>query len=306
MKPFAVASVIGFIANIPLNYAFIYGKWGAPELGAAGCGWATAISMWLGPVLIASYMLRSKDLKPYLPPLRPVPPHWARLAEIARLGLPIGLTFFIEFAVFSTAALMIATLGNTAISAHQIAFNVWDVVYIPLISVGSAMATRVGHAIGAHDELAVKNAVATGMVITAFVAVICSAALLANPDLIVRAYTTDQTIMALAVVLIRLAALFIIFDAVQIAASFVLRAFKDTRFPFLATCLAYWLISLPLGYWLGLVVADNDTDGTVAFWQTMILGIAIAGVLVSWRLYYRLQQPLPVLQPDELETNEYY
>ena len=59
MRPFAVASVIGFLANIPLNYAFIYGKWGAPEMGATGCGWATAISMWLSPILISFYMTRS-------------------------------------------------------------------------------------------------------------------------------------------------------------------------------------------------------------------------------------------------------
>jgi MATE family multidrug resistance protein len=86
MRPFAVASVLGFIANVPLNYAFIYGKWGFPELGAAGCGWATAISMWLGPVLICFYMTRAEALKPYLPALKLVAPDFATIKEIARLG----------------------------------------------------------------------------------------------------------------------------------------------------------------------------------------------------------------------------
>ena len=299
LRPFAIASVIGFFANIPLNYAFIYGRWGAPELGAAGCGWATAISMWLGPVLIAFYMARAKTLKPYLPPLRWVRPAWARMGEIAHIGFPIGLTFFLEVAVFSVIALMIATLGNTAMAAHQIAFNVWDVVYIPLISIGSAMATRIGHAIGAGDRPGVLVAVHCGGWVTLLIALLCMLVLLAFPGGIVHAYTTDGDIYAMAVGLIRLAAVFILLDAVQVAASFSLRAFKDTRYPFLVMCVAYWMFTLPLGYWLGLVRAEDAAAGTVGFWQAMIAGITITAVLVVWRLVVTLRRPLPSQQGDE-------
>jgi MATE family multidrug resistance protein len=298
LRPFAIASVVGFFANIPLNYAFIYGRWGAPELGAAGCGWATAISMWLGPVLIAFYMARAKTLKPYLPPLRWVRPAWARMGEIAHIGFPIGLTFFLEVAVFSVIALMIATLGNTAMASHQIAFNVWDVVYIPLISIGSAMATRIGHAIGAGDRAGVLVAVQCGGWVTLLIALLCMLVLLAFPGGIVHAYTTDGDIYAMAVGLIRLAALFILLDAVQVAASFSLRAFKDTRYPFLVMCVAYWMFTLPLGYWLGLVRAEDAASGTVGFWQAMIAGITITAVLVVWRLVVTLRRPLPSPQGD--------
>ena len=293
MRPFAIASVIGFLANIPLNYAFIYGRWGIPEMGAAGCGWATAISMWLGPILIAFYMRRSKELKPFLPPLRFVRPNWPLIREINRVGLPMGLTLFLEVAVFSVIALMIATLGNTAIASHQIAFNVWDVVYIPLISIGSAMATRIGHAIGAADKPAVILSVRCGTALCLAIAALCLAVLLSVPNLIVRAYTDDTAIMALAVTLIRLGCLFILLDAIQVAASFCLRAFKDTRFPFIAMCIAYWLVTLPLGYWLGIATTDDATTGAVGFWRAMIAGIAIAGVMVVWRVRRTLAKPLP-------------
>ncbi len=293
LKPFAFASVIGFLANIPLNYGFIYGKWGLPEMGAAGCGWATAISMWLSPVLISFYIARAKDLKPYLPPLRLVAPRGEPLWEICRIGIPIGLTFFLEIAVFSIVALMIATLGDIAMSAHQIAFNVWDVIYIPLISIGSAIATRMGHAIGAGDRAAIGTTISTGMLITALIALLATLLLLTQPALIVRAYTDDQAILAMALALIRLTALFIVIDAVQIVVSFCLRAYKDTRYPFLIMCLAYWLVSLPLGYWLGLVRAEDAATGTQAFWAAMILGIAITAVLVTWRLVHTLRKPLP-------------
>jgi MATE family multidrug resistance protein len=294
MRPFAVASVLGFVANVPLNYAFIYGKWGFPELGAAGCGWATAISMWLGPVLIGFYMTRAESLKPYLPTLKLVAPDLSAIKEIARLGLPMGLTFFLEVTVFSIIGLCIATLGNTAMASHQIAFNVWDVVYMPLISIGSAMATRVGHAIGGGDKKKVNLAITCGTSMTLLVGLLCMAILLAAPGPIIKVYTTDTAIHGMAITLIRLAALFIALDAGQVAASFCLRAFKDTRFPFLVLCIAYWLITLPLGYWLGIVSADNPLDGTVGFWKSMIAGIAVSGVLVIWRLYYTLQKPLPV------------
>ncbi len=294
MRPFAIASVIGFLANIPLNYAFIYGVWGAPEMGAAGCGWATAISMWLGPILIVFYMARAEKLKPYLPPLRFTPPNPALLRQIIGLGLPIGMTFFLEVAVFSIIALFIATLGNTAMASHQIALNVWDVMYMPLMSIGAAMATRIGHAIGSNDQTGVILAVRCGTAITILSGFAIMLALLANPVVIVHAYTEDAGILAMAAVLVRLAAFFIVLDAVQVSAASTLRAFKDTRFPFLVMAIAYWLIALPLGYWLGITTAQNPTEGTVGFWQAMITGIAVAAVLVVWRQRKLLRRPLPV------------
>jgi MATE family multidrug resistance protein len=293
MRPFAVASVLGFVANIPLNYAFIYGKWGFPELGAAGCGWATAISMWLGPLLIGFYMTRAETLKPYLPPLKLVLPDLSVIREIARLGLPMGLTFFLEVAVFSIIALLIATLGNAAMAAHQIAFNVWDVVYMLLISIGSAMATRVGHAIGAGNKAQVNVAITCGTSAALLVGLAGMLTLLTVPKLIIQVYTNDTAIHEMAIALISLAALFIVLDAAQVAASFSLRAFKDTRFPFIVLCVAYWLVTLPLGYWLGIVSADNPLDGTMGFWKSMIAGLAVSSVLVIWRLYTTLQKPLP-------------
>ena len=197
---------------------------------------------------------------------------------------------------------MIATLGDTAMGAHQIAFNVWDVVYIPLISIGSAIATRMGHAIGAGDRQGISATISTGMLLTAIVALLSTVLLLSSPALIVRACTDDQAILGIALALIRLAALFIVLDAIQVVASFCLRAYKDTRYPFLIMCLAYWLISLPLGYWLGLVKAEDAASGAQAFWAAMIVGIGIAALLVSWRLIHTLRKPLPKIDPTEIEA----
>ncbi len=294
MRPFAIASVLGFFANIPLNYAFIYGRWGVPEMGAAGCGWATAISMWLGPALITFYIARSRELRPYLPPARLVAPRWSTIAEITRLGFPIGLTFFLEIGVFSVIGLFIATLGNVAMAAHQIAYNIWDVLYMPLISIGSAMATRVGHGIGSGDRVKVLLAVFCGIGMTMLTGLAGMLMLFSVPELIVGAYTTDQAIHDLALRLIRLTAIFIIVDSAAVSATFCLRAFKDTRFPFLVSCIVYWLFILPLGYWLGIVQSETPAAGTALFWKALIGGIAFSSVLIIGRLYRTLRRPLPV------------
>jgi MATE family multidrug resistance protein len=295
MRPFALASVIGFLANIPLNYALIYGRWGLPELGAGGCGWATAISMWLAPVLIGLYMTRAKQLKPFLPPFKLVAPDFAVIGAITRVGLPLGLTFFMEVAFFTIIALFIATLGTTAIAAHQVAFTVWDMVYMPLVGIGSAMATRVGHAIGAGDRAGVNLSLACGTTIAMLMGLLCMGLLLVAPDAIARAYTDDKAIQGMAISLIRLAALFIALDAAQIAATFCLRAFKDTRFPFMVSAVAYWGVALPLGYWSGILQADNALDGTIGFWRSMIAGIAVSSILVFLRLWRTLRKPLPAI-----------
>ena len=92
--PFAFASVVGFIANVPLNYMLIFGAWGAPELGAEGCGLATAASMWISTLIILLYVLTARSLQPYLPNRWFEGPDWGRISEILVVGFPVGLTFF--------------------------------------------------------------------------------------------------------------------------------------------------------------------------------------------------------------------
>jgi MATE family multidrug resistance protein len=195
--------------------------------------------------------------------------------------------------VFSLIGLGIATLGNVAMASHQIAFNVYDLVYMPLISIGTAMSTRIGHAIGAGDKPGVILAVRCGAMLTLSMAAAITLLLWLAPHLITGLYTTDAGIHQLAATLVRMAAMFIMLDATYITASFSLRAFKDNRFPFVVMCIAYWGLALPLGYYLGLVRADNAVAGTVGFWWSMIAGITVASALVLLRLRRILRAPLP-------------
>ncbi len=282
--PFAMASVIGFIANVPLNYMLIFGAWGAPELGAEGCGLATAASMWISTSIILLYVLTARSLRPYLPDRWLQMPDQQRIGEILAVGIPVGLTFFLETGVFSAITLLIATLGDAAVAAHQIAINVWDVFYIPMVSIGSAMATRMGHAIGAGNAHGVRMALRVGAALSTLIGLLAMSLLLLFPDAIIGAYTQSDTIRDLAFSLLRLAALFIMIDVVQIVGSFVLRAYKETRFPFVVVTFSYWGLALPLGYAMAIHWGDSTPEGTVDFWYATILGIAVAAALITWRV----------------------
>ena len=282
--PFAMASVAGFIANVPLNYMLIFGHWGAPELGAEGCGLATAASMWITTSIILLYVISAKSLKPYLPSRWLQKPDRQRITEILVVGLPVGMTFFLETGVFAAITLFIATLGDTAVAAHQIAINIWDVFYIPMVSIGSAMATRMGHAIGAGNAQGVRMALRVGALIGTLIGLITMAVLLLFPNAIINAYTASADIRFLALQLLRLAALFIMIDVVQILGSFVLRAYKETRFPFIVVTFSYWGLALPVGYLLAIHWGDGSVEGTVDFWYATILGITVATLLISWRV----------------------
>lgn len=300
-KPFAWASVIGFFANIPLNYMFIYGHWGAPELGAAGCGVATAISMWLSLAIIGGYILNSREIAKYLPKPIFAPPNWRELREILSVGLPIGFTFFLEVGVFSLIALLVGSLGEVAMASHQIAFNVWDMFYIPMLAIGTAMSTRIGHAIGAQDRDAVFRALTVGSTVAAFIALLTTFLLINFPNLIIGMYTDSTEIHDMAVRLLGLAALFILIDGIQIVGAFTLRAFKETRYPFIVMVVSYWLVALPLGTYLGLEVADNPGDGAAGFWYATISGIACCAMMVLARMYILVRRPLPKMTGHETE-----
>ena len=292
-SPFAVAAVIGFFANIPLNYVLIFGFGDIPAMGAKGCGIATAISMWLSALIITVYVLNKDSLKPYMPPWTPVAPDLPAIKNILVLGFPVGATMFLETAVFTGIALLISSLGDVAIGAHQIAFNVWDMFYIPMLAIGGAMATRMGHAIGAQDKAGVFRALKAGMIYSGAVSAATMIVLLSLPHVIVSLYTQSSDMSLLAVRLLSFAALFVMIDAVQIVGSFSMRAYKKTTFPFIASMVAYWLIALPLGYYLGIMTANNASDGAAGFWVGIIVGVGVASGMIAIKLVALLQQPIP-------------
>jgi MATE family multidrug resistance protein len=283
--PSMLFGLAGLALLVPLGYALMFGAGPLPELGATGLGIATAIVLWLQAVGFAAYLRwspRFADLGLFA---RWDWPDWPRIRELLALGLPMGVSIFMEGTLFVATALLIGRIGAVDIAAHQIALNVASVCFMLPLGIAMATTVRVGHAAGADDLPAARRAVAAGFALGTLTQALAAAVLVFGGAWIAGLYTTDAAVAALAVTLMGYAALFQFPDGLQVLSAGGLRGLKDTRVPMLITVFAYWGVGLPLGAWFGLGL-DRGAPG---LWIGLILGLAVAAGLLSWRLHRQLR-----------------
>lgn len=277
--PTMMFGLSGLILLTSTGYVLMYGAFGLPGLGARGSGLANAVVCW---VEAAGYLAFVR-FAPCYPGLAWRPARWrldrAVLAGLLRLGLPMAGSVLAEVSMFSFAGLMIGRLGDDAVASHQVALNLASVSFMVPLGVALATTVRVGNAVGRGDAAGMRRAGLAGMGL-AVLAQACSAALMFGvPHLLASIYTEDPAVISGAVALLRLAAIFQIFDGLQVAANGALRGLKDTRLPLAATTLAYWGIGIPVGWWFGL----HGAMGAPGVWMGLIAGLATAAVLLLLR-----------------------
>ncbi len=292
-RPVLLFSVIGLLINIPSNYVLIYGKLGLPAMGGVGCGWATSLVMWSMALMMLFYTHRHPVYQHA--PLNLCQRHFEipSLGYMLRLGLPVGLTIFFEVSIFAIIALLIGSLGAQIVASHQIALNFTSLIFMIPLSFAIAATVRVGHARGRHDFTRLRHAVQVAHMITLVVGVVASLALVLARHWIPHIYTDNRDVIELASYLLLFAALYQISDALQVCANGCLRGFEDTGWPMVMTLFAYWGVGLPLGYVLGLTSLIVEPMGPAGFWIGLVAGLTTAAILLGWRLYWRMQQPLP-------------
>ena len=271
--------------NALLNYVLIYGKFGFPELGGVGCGYATAIVFWVE----LSFMLLFLR-KPYFRATRFFAvfewPHLQTMAKIFKLGLPIALTVFLEMALFGVIALFIAKIGVTEMAAHSIAGNLNWMTYVIPMAIGNAASIRIGFLIGRDELDAARD---TGWAMLKFAigyALTISVLLVALRYPLVSVYTTDAAVTAVAVVLLLFIAVYQIVDDTQAVLVSALRGYKDTTVPMVISLVSYWGLALPLGYVLAEGVASNAPLGVYGYWAGLTLALAVVAVGAGLRLRY--------------------
>ena len=276
--PMAV-SVSMNILNIILNYLLIFGKFGFPELGLLGAGIATLIARTGMAIIMGFYVLSNKRFKPYLVALGLNNLDMGVIKDLLRIGVPGGLQFLFEVGAFSMAAIMMGWIGAEALAAHQIAINLASITYMTVSGLGAAAAIRVGNQLGQRNYKTMKNAALTLVAMGVVLMIIFAAIFIVGRDYLPLLYNDQPVVVSIASSLLIFAALFQISDGVQVISLGALRGMKDVKIPTLITFIAYWLVALPLSYYLTFVL-DYGPEG---IWLALTLGLTIAAVWVILR-----------------------
>ncbi|MGH9632108.1 MAG: MATE family efflux transporter [Bryobacteraceae bacterium] len=282
VHPVMFALLSANLVNVAGNWALIFGKWGAPELGVEGAGWATTVSrIYMASVLIG-YTLRREWRSPSglfekFPRLHP-----ARLRELLRLGLPAASQVTLEVGVFGLATLLAGKLTTASLAAHQIALNCASFTFMVPFGVASAGAVRVGHAIGRRDPVGARESGWTALALGAGFMLLAGALFLLLPEWILRIFTQDAAVIATGVTLLFIAAVFQLFDGIQTVATGILRGAADTRTPMTMNFVGHWLIGLPVGY----ALCFQAGMGAVGLWTGLSLGLIFVA-LVLLRVWAR-------------------
>ena len=279
VRPVVVAVVVGNVVNVALDVGLVFGRFGFPQLGAVGSGWATTISRWVMAVVLVWGCRRA--LVPYLR-------HWSRedvaftpLWRMIRIGFPIGLQLWIEFMAFSVALLLVGMLGVNELAGHQIALMLAALTYMVPLGVSAAAAVLVGHAVGRGDAEAARReasaALACGIGFMSVTAIV----LITSAPWLARVFTPDPGIIAVAATLIPIAGVFQVVDGIQGVSSGILRGAGDTRVPMLSNLAGYSIVALPLGAWLCFTLGM----GAPGIWWGLCAGLAAVACLLGWRVH---------------------
>ena len=282
------AGFIGLAVNIVANALFIYGRFGLPELGGVGCGWASALSLLVMPLCLAWLLARSRLAgtgRLFAPPRADAPASSGpSVRGYLRLGLPLGLALFVECSIFALIALFLARLGSTVVAAHQIALNFTSLLYMLPYSLATALTVRTGFAIGRRRVRRLARIVRTGLGLALAGSTLTCLCIVVFREQIAALYTAEPAVRVLAASLLVYAAFFQPVDALQVNCSGILRGCRDTRVPLVFMLVAYWGIGLPLGYGLGMAGWGGMAPGPQGFWIGLIVALAAAAALLGGRV----------------------
>jgi MATE family multidrug resistance protein len=280
-RPIMFFSMTALLVNALGNWLFMYGNAGFPRMGAVGCGWSSALAMWVVLLAMVSFIRRAPRYRPIGLFDRFALPHPRLLRDLLKVGLPIASAMVLETSLFGIVTLFMGLLGTRVVAAHQIAFNVTALLFMIPLGLSYAITVRVGHAIGRGNPAAALHTGRCGALICAGVGMLTGMLTALGAVRIAAVYTADAGVASIAVQLIFISAVFQVFDAIQIAAIGGLRGVRDTRVAMFTNLVAFWGIGCPLAYALGIQLGI----GAFGVWTGLIVSIAIVAVAHPLRLH---------------------
>lgn len=280
-----VSMIIILIAlpiNIILNYLFIFGKFGFPELGGIGAGIATSLTYWLTSILAILIIHKMKPFKEYQvfsAWVKPKTKHWK---EQLKIGIPIGFAIFFETSIFAAITLLMSEYNTNTIAAHQAAMSFSSLLYMIPLSVGMALTITVGYEVGAKRLNDAKAYGYIGISGGIFIALLNGMILFLFNDFVASLYNSDPDVIALTVQFISFAIVYQLADAFGAPIQGALRGYKDVNMTLIIALVSYWGIGLPTG-WL---LANFTSLEPFGYWVGIIVGLSTGAAALLVRLFY--------------------
>lgn len=280
------------LCNLALNWVLIYGKLGAPALGVTGSALATSISRFamFTALLVSGWPL----LRPYLQPRRDALA-FKPIMRTLRLGVPIGLSHFIEYANFGGIALLMGWLGINQMAAHQVAINLASFTFMVPFGIASAASVLVGNSIGRGEQATAHRFAHAALVTGGGFMALSALVMLTIPGWLARVYTADSDVLVFAVVLLPIAGLFQVFDGVQVVGAGVLRGIGDTRVPMMIALAGFWVVGMPISLFLGL----HTRAGAAGLWWGFVAGLAAVAAALLLRIRWKFSGELRRIVVDD-------
>ncbi len=283
MRPIVLTIVVVNLFNLVADWVLVYGVGPVPQLGPIGSAWATTAARTL--LFVVLFVVARKELGPLLNRLDRKAFRWGPLWNLVRLGTPIGFQVQLEIIAFAAIALLMGGFGTVQMASHQVAINLASLTFMVPLGVGSAAAVRVGQAIGAGDSDGARRAAASSLLIGAGFMSLMAAIFIGAPRLLATAYTSVETVVALAAALIPIAGYFQIFDGLQVVSAGVLRGAGDTRAPLVVNIFGFWFIGLPTSLLLGFRLGF----GPQGLWWGFVAALGAVAVFLLARIAWKFQ-----------------
>ena len=283
-QPMMFLAFAGLGVNALFNWLLIWGNWGFPALGGAGCGWASAIGMWVALVALVAWTARSPAYRACYLWRGWHLPRWTIQKRLLKIGLPMGGAALAEVTAFTSVAIFVGRFGAEQIAAHQIALNIASVLFMLPMGLAAALTIRIGQQLGAGDPRAARFIAWSGVAIGLVAACVSMLLVLLGRELIVTLFSADPAVREVAAGLMLFAAVWQLADATQVLAIGALRGYQVTLGPMLVMFVAFWLIGLPLGVRLGYYgIGSVAALQVYGFWSGLVTALILAAIaLAAW------------------------
>jgi len=285
-------TVAGVVLNIVLNYLFIFGNLGFPEMGIRGAALASVIGNVLSFAVLAIYAARKLPEHELF--VRVWRADWEAFGQVFRLGWPIGLTSLAESSLFLASSIMMGWIGTLELAAHGIAIQITSIMFMLHLGFSNAATVRAGQAFGRRDPVGLRDGGKVVIIVSVAIALATVVMFLTIPELLMGVFMDPDepdraAVIAVGVGLLAAAALFQLMDAAQVLALGLLRGVQDTKVPMVIAAFSYWAVGVPASYLLGFTFGL----GGVGIWLGLAIGLALAGGFLMWRFWGRAVPQVP-------------